>query len=90
MQADSNAFDVRVVALDLDSITPSPAGQTLLTEEGVWSFGTTVQASGFDLMLNGMRTGAGVELFKEAGVLYHVNSLGAQYFRLGTSWVLKA
>jgi hypothetical protein len=89
MRADSNPFDVRVVALDGASITPSPAGQTLTNEEGTWSFGTPVQASGNDILLNGVRTGAGARIFKENGVLYHLNALGARYFRLGTSWVLK-
>ena len=87
MQTDSNAFDVQVVALESVSITPSPAGQTLTTEEGTWSFGPTVQVSGNDILLNGVRTGAGVRIFTENGVLYHLNALGARYFRLGTSWV---
>ena len=85
MKVDSNPFDVRVV--DGLSISPSPAGQTLLTDEGVWSFGPALQSSGNDILLNGARTGAGVRIFQEGLAFYHENAFGARYLRVGKTWV---
>jgi hypothetical protein len=92
MLSSSNTFAVQVAApapapTDL-SITTSPAGQTLPTPQGTWSFGTATDTGGNALMLNGVQQGGGfgVQILFKAGVIYTFTK-NSRWFRFANgSW----
>jgi hypothetical protein len=88
-------FTVTVVSADGTEITPggsarlaAPAGQ-IVTVEGVWTFGTTPNASGdYPLLLNGANAGWAIRLRVTNGHLYEFTKAAAGYFvRWNAAWV---
>lgn len=91
----STAFAIAVAAAPVGdlSITNSPAGQTMVTPQGTWSFGPATSNGGNALLRDGVQIGGGFG----AQLLYKVAS-GSTYtitkapenrlFKLnGTTWV---
>lgn len=82
MNSTSNQFTVQV---NSGQIIP---GQTLVTSQGTWSFGTQTNAPGnFALLLNGVNTGGGFGAkMKVQGSLYTLTSTNRLYKWGGADW----
>lgn len=86
MISPSNPFTVQITSISPDGTIALP-GQSLITAQGTWSFGTAGDPGGNALLLNGTHiSGYGVKLEVKGGNLYTVNAIGKEYKWGGSSW----
>lgn len=76
-----------VVPVPNPVITVGGTVTSLVSTEGVWTFGTATSAGGNALLLNGVATGGfGVKLTLTAGKVYTLNSMG-QWYQWANGWI---